>query len=69
MSGIHKVPNLPAYAHQRLRELQAAKSLHVEYLKCKLHNEDWHGVEDAASDIRDMESAMAEVQQFLGRIE
>lgn len=69
MKSIHKIPDLPDYAHRRLDELREAKALHVEYLKCKLRNEDWHGVEDAASDIRDMEAAMTEVQQVLDRLE
>jgi hypothetical protein len=36
------------------RQLETMKS----YLKLRLEVEDWHGVQDAASDIRELESQM-----------
>jgi len=33
----------------------------IEYLKLKVHQADWHGVSDAANDIREMEAANPEL--------
>ena len=33
----------------------------VDYLRMKLEDGDWHGVQDAASDLRDLEAANPEV--------
>ena len=41
---------------QSLQELKAKRKLLISYLIMKLEEEDWHGVEDAASDIRDNEA-------------
>ena len=65
---VYSTSPLSMYAQKRLKDLQEAKDLHVAYLKCKLRNEDWHGVEDAASDIRDMEASMLEVRRFLEQL-
>lgn len=35
---------------------QEKKDIMVNYLKLKLEEEDWHGVQDAGSDLRDIES-------------
>jgi len=35
--------------------LKERKRVMVEYLKLKLHEEDWHGVCDAANDLRELE--------------
>jgi len=31
------------------------KRIMIEYLKLKVHQEDWHGVADAANDLRELE--------------
>lgn len=41
-----------------VEELQRQKKEMVEYLKLKLSIEDWHGVQDAASDIREIEAQL-----------
>jgi len=40
----------------RLTELDGLKKTMLAYLEAKKHEQDWHGVEDAASDIRDLEA-------------
>lgn len=39
-----------------LNKLNERKKGMVDYLVLKLKEEDWHGVQDAASDIRDIEA-------------
>lgn len=39
---------------QQIDKLEAKIHLLTQYLRLKLEEEDWHGVEDAASDIRDV---------------
>jgi hypothetical protein len=36
---------------------QQQKKIMVEYLQLKVFQEDWHGVADAAMDIRELEAA------------
>lgn len=33
-----------------------ARELLIEYLKLKVHEEDWHGVADAAMDLRELDA-------------
>jgi hypothetical protein len=40
-------------------ELLAEKHILVEYLKSKLSVGDWHGVQDAASDIREIDAKLS----------
>ena len=42
----------------QISALKAAKAQHVEYMKSKMVLEDWHGVADAAMDIREFEAAI-----------
>ena len=49
----------------RIAELEEQKKLMLDYLKMKLDNEDYHGVEDAASDIRDIEAAIHELEMLV----
>jgi hypothetical protein len=42
-----------------LQTLHSFKNRLVEYLKLKVEQEDWHGVSDAANDIREVEAKMA----------
>ena len=35
--------------------LKERKKIMIEYLRLKLSEEDWHGVQDAASDLREIE--------------
>lgn len=42
----------------QLKKYQERKEQMIAYLKLKLEEQDWHGVQDAASDIRDIESEM-----------
>lgn len=43
---------------ERLKDLAKRKHLFVSYLKDRVLVEDWHGVQDAASDIREIEAEM-----------
>lgn len=40
----------------QLKKYQERKEQMIAYLKLKLEEQDWHGVQDAASDLRDIES-------------
>lgn len=40
----------------KIADLKLKKLGMVAYLKLKLDSEDWHGVQDAASDIRELEA-------------
>lgn len=41
-----------------LEQLQKRKIQMVEYLLLKVEEEDWHAVQDAGSDLRDIESEL-----------
>lgn len=41
-----------------VEELEQSKKLMVSYLQLKLSEEDWHGVADAAMDLRDIEAKL-----------
>lgn len=41
-----------------IAKLQRAKVVLIDYLKQKADDEDWHGVSDAANDLRDIESEL-----------
>jgi hypothetical protein len=42
----------------RLLILHKRKAVMVSYLRMKADEEDWHGVQDAASDLRDIEAEL-----------
>ncbi len=42
--------------------LEKDRGILKEYLLSKFNSEDWHGVQDAASDLRDIDSALAAMQ-------
>lgn len=46
-------------ADERYAQLRAARVVMVAYLRTKLDAEDWHGVQDAASDLRDIDAELA----------
>lgn len=45
--------------NDREAELQRQRAVMKGYLRVKLREEDWHGVQDAASDLRDIDSELA----------
>lgn len=62
-----KVPvqTLPTIPHamrgeviQRVAELERNRVMMIEYCRMKLAAEDWHGVQDAASDLRDIDNEL-----------
>lgn len=53
----------------RLIILETNKERMMDYLDMKREDQDWHGVQDAASDIRDLESQINELQFALSRLE
>lgn len=40
---------------ERIEKIESQKRVMLEYLKLKMQEEDWHGCQDAASDLRDIE--------------
>jgi hypothetical protein len=42
----------------RIAFLLSSRPKLIDYLKMKLEAEDWHGVQDAASDLRDLDSEL-----------
>lgn len=47
-----------ARVEQKLRELEDNQKIMEEYLLLKYKEKDWHGVSDAANDIRDIVAAV-----------
>jgi hypothetical protein len=45
----------PTPRQQRIAFLQEYRPVLMRYLKAKFDAEDWHGVQDAASDLRDLD--------------
>jgi len=43
---------------KRKEELNDARRVLIDYLRIKSIEQDWHGVQDAASDLRDIDSEM-----------
>ena len=50
--------NPPDPRETRLADLERHRPTLIAYLKMKLEAEDWHGVQDAASDLRDVDSEL-----------
>lgn len=42
----------------RIADLERYRPTLIAYMKLKLDAEDWHGVQDAASDLRDLDSEL-----------
>lgn len=42
----------------RIAQLEYNRPLLIEYCRMKLDAEDWHGVQDAASDLRDLDNEL-----------
>ena len=53
---------------QKITTLLEEKQGMVDYLKLKLTQEDWHGVADAAMDIREIVSKMSAINDILLKI-
>ena len=51
---------------ERLLILAHNRTIMLEYLEVKLDENDMHGVQDAASDIRDIDAEIAGLQWVLG---
>ena len=51
------------YRANRLRALAERKRLMIPYLLSKVEEQDWHGVQDAASDLRDIEAEVKGLEQ------
>lgn len=49
---------MTATREARMKILDTRRLLMVSYLVMKVDEQDWHGVQDAASDLRDIESEM-----------
>ena len=47
-----------ALRSERMLFLSRARPVLIDYLRLKLDAEDWHGVQDAASDLRDLDSEL-----------
>lgn len=43
---------------EKLKEIEDRRRLMREYLQMKVEEEDWHGVQDAGSDLRDIEAEL-----------
>lgn len=54
---------------QELLELTDQKSRMIDYLKLKLSQEDWHGVADAAMDIREIVSKTSLICNILTKLQ
>jgi hypothetical protein len=50
----------------RINDLKARRALMSEYLDLKRREEDWHGVQDAASDLRDIDAEMKGLEWVVG---
>lgn len=65
MSGIDPFDDVarPTTVHvtakgMRIEFLRDSRPKLIDYLKMKLDAEDWHGCQDAASDLRDLDSEL-----------
>lgn len=52
------VPESSRRREIRVAQLGEARFTLKSYLRLKLHEEDWHGVQDAASDLRDIDAEL-----------
>ena len=56
----------PSQILAEANRLKAKRSLMVEYLRLKLDEDDMHGVQDAASDIRDIDAEVKGLEWAIG---
>jgi hypothetical protein len=56
------------FLSKELSALALRKEVMISYLKLKLEEQDWHGVQDAASDLRDIESERTGIIKALGAV-
>lgn len=56
--GKHTVPVRLDARQLRIAELERDRPLLIAYAQMKLNAEDWHGVQDAASDLRDLDNEL-----------
>ena len=49
---------------ERLKMLAESRVLHVKYLDMKIAEEDWHGVSDAANDLREIDAEARVISHF-----
>ena len=56
-------------ALDRLEQLVENKRVMLAYMQNRIAEEDWHGVEDAGSDVRDIEAEMKGIWLVLGEKE
>lgn len=49
---------------EAIAKLQSFKARLVKYLKLKVEQADWHGVSDAANDIREVEAKIAVLKEL-----
>lgn len=47
-----------------IEQLRADIQLHIDYLLAKVRERDWHGVSDAANDLREMEVELKGKQEM-----
>ncbi len=52
-----------SHRFHKIGQLQNQRNVMIEYLKLRLELCDWHGVQDAASDIREIEAALKVLQE------
>lgn len=50
-------------AETRIMVLEAKKKNYIYYLKEKIEEEDWHGVSDAANDLREITIALTMLRE------
>ena len=46
--------------------LGAERRVHINYLQTKVDNEDWHGVADAANDLREIDQRIEALRDVIG---
>lgn len=59
-------PVVLTYAALRLMRLGSQHAAMVNYLKVMLDRSDWHGVSDAANDLREIECEMRTLRSIKG---
>lgn len=56
----------PEEINARIAWLEGGRSVMLTYLDLKQDNSDWHGVQDAGSDLRDIEAELLGLRWALG---
>ena len=47
----------------QINTIEARRNLHIDYMHAKIQDSDWHGVADAAMDIREYEAQLYVLRQ------